>query len=290
VNLGSLPVKWAPRYFHDEPVSRNPDGPRSTVDTRLGEMSFRQAGRGAQTLLLLHGIGGNANGWERQYEAFSSAFRVVGWDAPGYGKSFNFPTEAPALEDYAAAVVALLDALKVERAIVLGHSLGGLIAACTAATFPQRVSQLILADCSSGHKTYDKEARERMLQTRLAGLAQGDALAYAKSRYKNLLSPNPSPAAVEECISVLAQLKQQGFSQAARMISDADIFPLLPSITAQARVICGAQDAVTPEALNRKIAAAMPRADFVSIAEAGHWSFLEKPAEFNAAVLGFLSV
>ena len=60
--------------------------------------------------------------------------------------------------------------------------MGGLIAGCAAALYPERFGRLILADCSSGHATYPKEKREQMLATRLAGLAGGDASDYARKR------------------------------------------------------------------------------------------------------------
>src|SRR4051812_29525303 len=103
--------------------------PRTTVTTRLGPISVRQDGSDKSAsrncLFLLHGIGGNADAWRQQYSAFGKHFRVIGWDAPGYGDSFNFSEQAPGVEDYAAAFIALMDALEVEKATVIGHSLGG---------------------------------------------------------------------------------------------------------------------------------------------------------------------
>ena len=249
-------------------------------------MSFRRGGAGP-SLLLLHGIGGNADSWREQYEPFGASFDVIGWDAPGYADSFDFEDEAPEVAQYAAAVVALLDALGIGKAAVLGHSMGGLIAGYAAALFPDRFTRLLLADCSSGHATYPKEKREQMLATRLAGLAGGDASDYAKKRAPGVLASQPAPEHVAEAIAILSKLKTPGFPQASRMVSNGDLFPQLPGIRMPARVVCGSDDRVTPEELNRRIAAAIPGADYVSIEGAGHWSFLERPAAFNDAALQF---
>jgi pimeloyl-ACP methyl ester carboxylesterase len=254
----------------------------------MGPVSVRRAGASGPALFLLHGIGGNADGWRKQYAAFGGRFRVTAWDAPGYGESFNFYTESPAVEDYAAAFVALMDAMGVERAHVVGHSLGGLVAACVAAAYPERVDRLVLTACSSGHATYDEARRQQVLRTRLAAFASGDVRDYARSRVANLLSAAPAPEVVEEAVGVMAQIRQPGFPQATRMVSASDIFPYLARIGAPTRVVSGSGDDVTPPDLNRKIAAAVRGADYVGVEGAGHWLFIEYPEPFNAAVLEFL--
>ncbi len=262
--------------------------PRGSVQTSLGRMSYRRGGAGS-ALLLLHGIGGNADSWRQQYEPLGNAFDVIGWDAPGYADSFAFDTDAPDAGQYAAAAIALLDALGIGETVLLGHSMGGLIAGYAAALYPQRFTRLVLADCSSGHATYPKEKREQMLATRLAGLASGDASDYARKRAPGVLSSQPSQEHLAEAIAILSRLKSPGFPQASRMVSNGDIFPQLARVRVPARVLCGSDDRVTPEELNRRIAGAIAGADYVSIEGAGHWSFLERPTAFNDAVLQFFN-
>ena len=262
---------------------------RFSVQTEWGPVSVRKRKAEGKCLFFLHGIGGNADAWWRQYKAFDDRFRVVGWDAPGYGESFDFAAGAPALEDYAAALIAVLDGLKADRAIVVGHSLGGLIAACAAARYPARFERLVLTACSSGHATYDAARRQAILRTRLEAFANGDVTAYARARVTNVLSPAPAPGVVEEAVSVMSKIRQPGFPQATRMVSASDIFPYLERIKAPTRVICGTADQVTPPALNMKIADAIAGADFVPIEGAGHWAFLEFPDQFNEAVHSFVN-
>jgi pimeloyl-ACP methyl ester carboxylesterase len=263
--------------------------PRVSIETRLGPVSVRQSRAAGRPLVLLHGIGGNADAWRLQYGAFNTQFRVIGWDAPGYGDSFDFKTDAPSVEDYAGAFVALLDALGIERAVVVGHSLGGLVAACAAAQYGDRFESLVLTACSSGHASYDEERRQAILRTRLEAFANGDVSVYARSRVKNLLSAAPPAEVVEEAVSVMAQIRQPGFPQATRMVSASDIFPFLARIRMPARVICGTDDKVTPAEMNQKIAAGIAGADFVPIDGAGHWLFLEFSEQFNTALRQFVS-
>jgi len=258
-----------------------------TVQTRLGSISFRERPGTGIALVMLHGIGGNSGGWSKQRQAFGTT-RMILWDAPGYGDSSCLAADCPGVEGYAAAFIAFLDALEIGQAIVLGHSFGGLIAACAAALSPERFSRLLLTACSSGHATYEAEERESVLRARLAAFAGGDATAYARMRVANVLSETPDPAVFEEAVRVMSRIKLPGFHQATRMVSTADVFGYLPAITAPTRVICGTADRVTPLELNRKIAAAIRGADLVPIDKAGHWVFLEYPREFNAAVEEFI--
>jgi len=127
-----------------------------------------------------------------------------------------------------------------------------------------------------------------VLQTRLDAFATGDALAYARTRVKNVLSPSPTAQVFEEAVAVMSRIKQPGFPQATRMVSASDIFPYLGEIKVPTRVIYGTADQVTPPELNLRIAAAVAGAGAVAIEGAGHWLFLEFPDEFNAAVRSFL--
>ena len=260
----------------------------SAVDTPWGPVAVRTNRTSGRCLFFLHGIGGNAGAWRKQYEAFDSRYRVIGWDAPGYGGSFDFPGEDPTLEDYAAAFGAVLDALDLNQVALVGHSFGGLVAACAAAKYPERIERLVLTACSSGHATYDEEKRKAILRMRSDAFAGGDATAYARSRVKNLLSPAAPGDVVEEAVRVMAQIKQPGFPQATRMVSASDIFPYLSHIRMPTRVICGTADQVTPPELNRRIAESIAGADFVSVDGAGHWLFLEYPEQFNAALRPFV--
>jgi pimeloyl-ACP methyl ester carboxylesterase len=256
----------------------------------FGTLTARASGSGDAVLLLLHGVGGNAFGWTDQLLEFGRSHRVIAWNAPGYCESTALPMASPSLRNYADAVIALLDAVHASKPVqLLGHSFGGLVASLVAAEYPQRVARLILADCSSGHRHYPAEERERLLKARLAFTNDIDPVTYARGRVPNLLTQKADPAVVERAVQVMARLRQPGFGHATRMISEADIFEHAARIAAPTRVICGSEDRVTPEALNRRIAQAIPGADFVSIQNAGHWSFLEKPIEFNRAVAGFLA-
>lgn len=247
---------------------------------------FTQVGKGA-ALLMLHGVGGNSQAWTPIMPMLATQRRVIAWSAPGYGGSTPFAAIEPTVDDYADAALRLLDALGLEKADVLGHSMGGLIGARLASMAPNRVGRLVLADCSSGHRGYDQEKRAQILATRMSQ-DTSDPEAYARVRAPRLLSANARPEHLVQAIEVLSKLQQPGFGQGARMVSNSDIFEFAAQVRADTAVLCGTEDGITPEALNRKIAQAIAGASYWPIEGAGHWSFLEQPAAFARLVLGHL--
>src|SRR3546814_5731935 len=111
--------------------------------------SYLAAGEGP-ALVLLHGIGSGARSWKNQLPSLSSSFRVVVWDAPGYGRSSPLAAEAPEAEDYADALGAFLAPLGIAGAHLVGHSLGAVIAARCALRHPPRVLTLTPASSPAG--------------------------------------------------------------------------------------------------------------------------------------------
>jgi pimeloyl-ACP methyl ester carboxylesterase len=103
--------------------------------------SYLDAGSG-QALVLLHGIGSATASFQYQVETLSPRFRVIAWDAPGYGASTRLATERPDASQYVAALDRWLGALRIDRCHMLGHSLGTLIAARFAAEQPKRHCQV----------------------------------------------------------------------------------------------------------------------------------------------------
>ena len=114
-------------------------------------ISFRESGtRAAPALVLLHGIGSTSSAWRLQYGPLGEHFRVVGWDAPGYGESPPLPDSAPAVEAYAQALARLLDAIGIGNAILGSNSWGTPTAVCFARVHPQRVRGLVLGGPTAG--------------------------------------------------------------------------------------------------------------------------------------------
>lgn len=251
------------------------------------KLGYREHGTGP-AIVFLHGIGSSSEGWEAQLAHFGKTHRAIAWDAPGYGGSGDLEPLAPAAADYADALAALLDALGIARAALVGNSLGALMAAAFVHRFPARVSALVLSDAAAGHAKLSEEERQEKLMQRLDDVAELGPAGMAERRAPKLLGPAAAPGARQQVVRVMSKIRPKGYGQAARMLSLGDIFAELAGCVAPALVVCGAADQVTPPESNRKIAAAAG-ARFDLIEGIGHLPYLEAPERFNALVGQFLA-
>ena len=264
------------------------DADNRTVRAEGATFSYLGAGSGPP-LVLLHGIGSSAASFRCQLEGLSTRFRVVAWDAPGYGASTPLAIEHPDTRDYAAALDAWLGALGIDRCHLVGQSLGTLIAGRFAAEQPRRVLSLTLASIARGHKRLSPSERQLLLGQRLGDLTQLGPRGMAAKRGLRLLGPEATETMRRIVIEIMARIPAQGYAQAARMLSTGDITDDLARLPAglPIQIIVGEADVITPPAGNLEIAAALPAASVNVIPGAGHALYLEKREEFNRLVSDF---
>ena len=256
---------------------------------QVGEVRFGHCSAGAgPPLVLLHGIGSNALSWRDQLAGLGDIRRVVAWDAPGYGDSTPLAPPRPMAADYAERLERFLDGLGLDRVDLLGHSLGALIAGAFAAERPGRVERLILAAPAPGHRTDPSTPLPPAARSRLDDLDELGPAGLAARRAPRLLSGGATPGQLERAREAMAAIRPGGYRQAVAMLAQGDLLADAGAVTVPALVLCGSEDAVTPPAGSRALAAAMRGARYRAIPDAGHLCYLEQPGKFNAAVREFL--
>ncbi|MBP6861667.1 MAG: alpha/beta hydrolase [Neisseriaceae bacterium] len=250
--------------------------------------AFREAGQGP-ALVLLHGISSGSGSWVNQLAALSSHFRVIAWDAPGYGDSAGLANPNPTAEDYAHALQSLLQALGVTQPLLLGHSLGAMVASAYAQAFPQHCAGLILANPAQGYGAMDADTRAEVAQKRPQLLQTLGHAGMAQVRARYLLAPEATADQIALVQHGMLRLQQQGFEQASGVLAHDDIWQLLPSVAGPVGVIYGLDDGITPpegvEALIRRLGAKGVQA--YPLPAAGHASYIDQPVAFNQAVLAY---
>jgi pimeloyl-ACP methyl ester carboxylesterase len=251
-------------------------------------IAFWEAGAGAP-LLLLHGIGSNGESFAPQLSGLAGRFRVIAWDAPGYGGSDDHPLPKPTPRDYARVAAGLIEALGLGRAHVVGQSLGALMAGALARHHPACVDRLVLASAAGGYRCGPDDPYPPALQTRLDDMAQLGPIGMADRRAKVIAGPKADAATVAAVHRVLAQTRPHGYRQAVELLKQGDLLADAPGIAALTLVLCGDLDTVTPPERCRAIAAAIPGAGYRSLGAVGHGCYIEDPAGFNAAVAAFLA-
>ena len=209
--------------------------------------------------------------------------RVIRLDTRGHGKSAAPPGDYT-LDNLGADALSVLDAAGVERAAVCGVSLGGVTAMWMAAHAPERVSALV--PVSTALKVGVRTTwEERIRQVRAAGT---DSVADASmARWFTEPFRRANPDVVAWSRAMLAGCSTDGYVGCCAVLRDADLHAVAPQIVAPTLVIVGREDPVTPLADAHEIADHVAGARLRTL-EASHICAVERPAEFTAAVVGFL--
>ncbi|KVN33392.1 alpha/beta hydrolase [Burkholderia pyrrocinia] len=252
-----------------------------------GTIGYREAGAPhaghVHPVVLLHGIGSGAASWVRQFDALGASRRVLAWDAPGYGASTPVHGASPVAADYAAALGAWLDALGIERCVLVGHSLGAIVAGGFARALPARVAGLLLISPAGGYGSAPAETRDARRDARLAMLAELGPAGLAAQRSGNMLSGNASEDARAWVRWNMARIVPAGYAQATHLLANADLAADLAGFRGRTAVAVGASDAITPPAACERIAAAA-QVGLQVIPQAGHAGYVEAPAAYTALI------
>ena len=247
---------------------------------RLG---YREDGKGTP-VILLHGIGPGSHSWEHQFTGLCDKYRVIAWDMPGYGGSDPLLKESPSPTDYADDLAALMDALQIQKAHIVGQSVGAIIAACFANHYSDRVLSITLSGASTGNGTLDSISRERNLRERLNLLAKNGPDGLAQITASKSVAPDTDPEVIEELAEHISMVTEEGYNPAVHMLINGDIYQELSHIQAPALVMCGTLDPVTPEASVRKISEQISGAKYRRLPGLGHCTFFEGPEMYNQAL------
>jgi pimeloyl-ACP methyl ester carboxylesterase len=251
-------------------------------------MHHRDAGDGP-AVVLLHAFPLSSAMWLAQRDGLSDGYRVITPDQRGFGGT-PLGDDEPSLDAAADDVAALLDAKGLDRVVLGGLSMGGYVAMAFVRRHPDRVRALLLADTKAG--------------------ADSEQVRDNRERIARLLTDDPdSPVLVEEVLPTLvgqttvrerplvvgrAKALVQAAPAAAvawaqrAMAARPDSFVTLESLQVPALVVVGEEDAVSPVADAKAMAAAMTGARLEVLPRAGHLTAMECPEEFNAVVRAFL--
>ena len=242
-----------------------------------------RAAHDAVPLVLLHGIGSGAASWVQQLEAIGASRRVLAWDAPGYGESTPVAAMSPVAGDYASVLGEWLDALGVERCVLVGHSLGAIIAGSFAANQPSRVASLLLLSPAGGYGAASAEVRDAKRDQRLAMLDELGPQGLAQKRSSNMLSAHASDDARAWVRWNMSRVIPHGYAQATHLLANADLAADLARFTGRVNVAVGADDTITtPAACERLALAAGTQLQIVP--RAGHAGYIEADAAYTTII------
>jgi pimeloyl-ACP methyl ester carboxylesterase len=248
------------------------------------KIHYLEAGTGP-TVVLLHGLGGSTQVWQFNIAALAEKYHVVVPDQIGFGKS-DKPLVNYRIRTYVDFLDQFCKQLRIDRATLVGNSMGGWIAAMFTASFPDRVDKLVLVDAAGYAPSKDLDTRT------FFGLnpttREGMKVLVAKVFYNKAFQTD---AAIDQAIAArLAAGDGYTINSITESIIRGEDFldDVVKTIKRPTLIIWGRQDGLVPlpegERFNKDIAGSK----MIVFDECGHVPNVEKPAEFNAAVLKFL--
>lgn len=265
------------------------------------QLAYVDEGSGDQTIIFIHGLGSYLKAWEKNIAGLKDQYRCIAVDLPGYGKSSKKP-HSGMMSFYAEVIKNFIDELKLENAVLAGHSMGGQISVLFAVNYPDQVQKLILAapagfeEFNKGQKQWfrDVVTIEGVMKTTVEQIQTN--LAY---NFYNM--PDDAEFMITDRIAMRTASDFEAYCyavvQSVNGMVDEPVIELLPAIKHPTLILFGEFDNLIPnrflnpdktETIARKGHEKLPDSKLVIIPACGHFLQFEKSEVFNQEVKGFL--
>jgi pimeloyl-ACP methyl ester carboxylesterase len=251
-------------------------------------MAYDDSGEGP-AVLLIHGFPLNRQMWQPQLQPLSSAgFRVIAPDLRGFGQS-DAPAEGYSMDGFCDDLIALLDSLNIEQAVVCGMSMGGYILLDMLERYPQRVKAAAFIATKSAADDEVGRARRTAMAAEAETLGANPVI---KIFAELLFAPDTihsQPDLIARVTSWMRETNPRALAGGLLAMRDRKNYtPLLKQVQQRTLVLAGAEDrAASPDAVEL-FTANLPRCESRIIEKAGHMLNMEQPGQFNAELLRFL--
>lgn len=235
-------------------------------------------------LVCINSLGTDLRIWDDVVAHFKDDYGIVRYDKRGHGLS-EAPPAPYSMTDHADDLAGLLDYLTIDKAILIGVSVGGLISMQFTQQHPSRIAAMVL--CDTGAKIGNPEFWNDRIETlRKHGMEHlGDAIV---SRFFAPSFAKEQASAYLGYRNMLVRTNLTGYTGVCESIRDADLREAVKTMEQPTLVINGSEDMATPPSMGQELSESFPNASFKIIEDAAHLPCVEKPAELSAAIKAFL--
>jgi pimeloyl-ACP methyl ester carboxylesterase len=239
-------------------------------------------------VVFIHGIGGAGRVWSGQVASFAAAgFECLALDLPGYGA--RPPVASMTFEALAGDVERTIAEHGLIRPILVGHSMGGMVAQTALRRRPGGYSAVVLCCTSPAFGNADGAFQRKFVTDRLGPLDAGRTMAdLAPTMVQRMIGPAADPAGGAFAIEVMTAVPADTYRAAVQCLVEFDERANLAKIGAPVLCLAGEKDPNAPAQVMERMAGKIPGAQYLCLPGVGHLPNLEAPAAFDAAVLAFL--
>lgn len=268
------------------------------------EIAYIEKGKG-QTILFIHGLGGNSSHWQNNIDTLSKQFHCIAMDLPGYGSSsvLNTNFKKDILTDYADYILLFIKKLKLKNVTLVGHSMGGQTAIITALKSPEKIKQLVLV-APAGFELFSEKESEFLSKVSTPAFFKNQDEAAIRTSFKNNFYQQPSAA--EKLIAYRIVLKQcSGFNAYCQTITNGingmlnhPVKLQLYQLKQKVLIVFGEEDALIPNKYLHPKQTVLTIAtessnlikdhSLVMLPKTGHLLQFENPEIFNSVLINFL--
>jgi 3-oxoadipate enol-lactonase len=247
-----------------------------------------EAASNATAVVFLHGVGGAARAWAPQMQSFADAgFTPVALDLPGYGT--RPPVPEMQFDALAADVEAAIATRRLQRPVLVGHSLGGMIVQTMLRRRPDGYAAAVLCGTSPAFGNPSGDFQKKFVADRLAPLERGKRMAdLAADIIGDIVGPAPDAAGLALAVDCMGAVRPETYRASVQCLTGFDERANLASIRIPVLCLAGEHDRNAPPPMMERMAGRIPGARYVCLPDVGHLPNLERPAAFDAAIMEFL--
>jgi len=248
-------------------------------------LHFRDENPGKErTFVFVNSLGTDLRIWDHVVADYAGEFRILRYDLRGHGLS-DAPPAPYSIDDHVGDLAALLDAQEIHGAIIVGLSVGGMIAQALAAERPDLVRLLVL--CDTAHKIGTPE----MWNARIEAVRTGGLTSIAEpviERWLSIEFRHEYPAETTGYRNMLIRTPAEGYLGTCATLRDTDLTSTASQVTQPTLCLVGEEDRATPPALVESLSALIPNAAFKTIPNAGHLPCIEQPKSLSLRIESFV--
>ena len=258
------------------------DASGTITSYRINQSQTKNTERPA--LVFLHGFNGSSKSWACQFAHFTN-HTVIAIDAPGFGESQPVDGGMVAIAD---EVAALITSLVTGKVVIIGHSMGGMLAQVLGATHPDICQAIILSCTHKGRAQPVGSPLRAAEQERIREREVMDDASYGALRVGKMLSGKIDPQIMAFLAAIAGEIRVEGIRCGGFAMQYLDTSPFLDKIIAPVAIFTGADDVVVKPDAAAALKDGLPQAHHWLLADVGHAPYCEDSASFNNAIEAFL--